>query len=165
MRSFILVLVFVFNSSAFATQQIKDVLNYKAKDYIIEQTPLSSFMPRTTLVQLLNLQEMCSASWEGYKAKWKIDHKYLYLTEIRKAPCTNGGQLVPLNVLFPGNTNQVKAIWFSGKITSYTGKSWSDNKESGMGDNNLLNYKYEIEVFMILDGVLVKKYNEIVKFE
>lgn len=162
----ILIFVFslVFSSSAVATQQIKDMLYYNGEQYPIDQTPLSSIIPRPAISELLNIQTMCSASWRGYKASWKIDKNFLYLTEIRKDPCSNGGKVVPLNVLFPTSSHLVKATWFSGNITSPTGKTWGEERKVESGAIIIEDYKYEVMVFVIYDGVLIEKRTEVISW-
>ena len=58
---------------------------------------------------------LCSASWRGFKAYWKIDDAKLLLVKLLANPCTQSNE-VPLTVFFPGHSGPVLARWFSGEL-------------------------------------------------
>lgn len=162
MRNFLLLITVILPCVSHATQQIADILEFDGKEYQIEQTPLSSIMSEKTIAELIEPQTVCSASWRGYQAKWKIESKVLYFVEIRKDPCEGFGKKVTISVLFPESDSPVMASWFSGRITAATGKWWGDEKEIEDGTTIMDNYKYEIEVFEISNGILIDKRTEMV---
>ncbi len=58
-------------TSSFATEQIKDVLRVGEARYSIRELPLNQLYDHDKLSSILN-QELCSASWRGYKAGWEL---------------------------------------------------------------------------------------------
>jgi len=56
----------------------------------------------------------------------------------------------------------VKAIWFSGRITSRTGNWWGDEEPLEDGTTVIKNYKFELDVFEIANGILIEKPTEVV---
>lgn len=163
MQHFIVAFLLLVSSISHSTEQISDVLLFEGELLKIDQTPLSTLMSEDMLAELIKLTSWCSASWRGYKASWKIEKTILFLVELKKDPCGDGGKHVPLDILFPGSEQPVKAVWFTGVLTFRTGNWWGDEKKLESGHMAIENYKYEQDVFEISNGILIRSYTEIVE--
>jgi hypothetical protein len=66
-------------------------------------------------------EEMCSASWRGFRAYWEIADAKLLLVKLLANPCDQPKE-VPLTVFFPDSSGPVFARWFSGVLLVPLGK-------------------------------------------
>ncbi|WP_045858754.1 hypothetical protein [Teredinibacter purpureus] len=166
MKKYLLLSIWFIGASCFATEQIKDVLSVGEARYSIRELPLNQLYGHDKLSSILN-QELCSASWRGYKARWELKDSFLWLRGLEKNPCSNGYEPVEAKLLFGGQEYPIKAEWFTGKIvlpvgeTKYVMREGFD--ENDMKDGDLLGYDLEAFVFNFVDGKLNSKGVELIQ--
>lgn len=157
MNKIILVLIVLstFISSANGTRQIRDVLQISDNYYPIRELPLSSFISEDDLIKLAKPQ-VCTASWRGYQADWKLKEGFLWLANIEKNPCSREYEQLKAEVLFKDKEYPIKADWFTGVIQlqiSETKYLFIDNDE----EKELTGVNYEVLTFRFEDGKLISK--------
>ena len=149
-----------------ATEQIKDTFVVGEGYYQIRELPLNQLYDQDKLSSIIK-QEMCSASWRGYKANWTLKKGYLWLLSIQKNPCENGYNPIAASVLFSKKEYPVKAVWYTGKIilpvsgAKYIMREGFD--EENMKDGDLLGYDLEAFVFNFVKGKLESKNVELIQ--
>lgn len=143
-------------SSAYATRQIRDVLQISDNYYPIRELPLNSLHSEDDLIKIIE-PELCTASWRGYQASWEIREGSLWLTDIEKNPCPPGGyEQLKASALFENKTYPIKATWFTGEIRlqiTETEYLFIDNDEN----NELIGVNYEALTFEFKEGRFISK--------
>ena len=145
---------------AAATEQIKEVFIVGDTSYPIRQTPLNQRFHPDVISELIDPQ-ICSASWRGYRGTWRLRDGFLWLSHIRKSPCSDRYERVEADVLFADAQYPVRADWYTGKIILPVG----DKKfvyPAGIDPvhhsaEDMLGYDLEAFVFNFKDGELVSK--------
>lgn len=100
------------------TAQIKDILKYKSKRYLIASEPLFHII-KLKSIDFCGFSTACS---RGYLAVWEIRDNKLFLINL-DAKIQKDDEICKVGVdyLFPSK-NEVFADWFSGEIRIPTGK-------------------------------------------
>jgi hypothetical protein len=104
-----------------ATTQIPDeiVIDGKTRALISEPEPFVRYLKdsgqHAKLQPYLN-GSICSASWRGFRAYWRIEDARLLLIKLLANPCDRQPKEVPLTVFFPDDSAPVFAGWFSGEL-------------------------------------------------
>ncbi len=97
------------------TAQDGEVAIYKRKKYWMATEPLNDYLETRGDIEF---EPMITSCWRGYKGKWKIKYKKLYLVELigilKNVPPTITF-LGTMEYLFPGQ-KEVFAGWFTGEI-------------------------------------------------
>ncbi len=110
---------------AFATAQITNEILIDGKSRMLFSGPfipyLSDPSEQAKLKSYLS-GALCSASWRGYRAHWKIQDTQLLLVTLVADPCDQSPKDIPLTAFFPNHSGPVPATWFSGKLVVPMGK-------------------------------------------
>lgn len=149
-----IIAVLTIPSIATATTQIPDE--------IILDGELSPLYAEPLRVQILKNPEnggyrpeiprsLCSASYRGYKAFWRIQNEHLFLDKLVYGPCAKAPQEINLNAYFPGEKQPVTARWYTGVLIVPRGTILND-------EHMLDRPTYERYVIMILkNGKVVSR--------
>lgn len=166
MNKLVVVFLLCLSPFCFATEQIRDVLTVENGFYHIQETPLSQLYDHEELSSILKHQR-CTGSWRGYKASWALRDGFLWLTHIRKNPCSDSYESVEAKALFDGEEYPVKASWYNGNIALPVGEAKAvvreGSDESNSREDDLLGYDVEAFVFNFENGKLVSKGVELVQ--
>ena len=100
----------------YATAQIPDFIVVDGEKHRLHTEPLASYLRSNPSVKI-PAAPFCTASWRGYRATWEVVDRKLYLIEIDSSPCSDTPQVVPVNVIFPNESERKFADWYSGVIT------------------------------------------------
>jgi hypothetical protein len=101
------------------TAQIKDILNYKSKRYLIASEPLFFYLKKLKSIDFFSFSTACL---RGYLAVWEIRDKKLFLINLdANIQKDDEKYKVGVDYLFPSK-NEVFADWFNGDIRIPTGK-------------------------------------------
>jgi hypothetical protein len=115
-----------------ATVQIPDeiVIDGNTRALLTEPEPFERYLndsgQHAKLQPYLN-GAMCSASWRGFRAYWKIADAKLLLVKLLANPCDRQPKEVPLTVFFPDHSGPVLAGWFSGGLLVSLGRRLQDS--------------------------------------
>lgn len=97
------------------TAQEGEVILYKKKRYYMATEPLEAYLATR---EDIKFGFATSACWRGYKGKWKVKHKKLYLINLSGILMNHPLTINATNAmeqLFPGQ-KEVFAQWFTGEI-------------------------------------------------
>lgn len=137
------------------TSQVGDIIFYKGKKYFSDTNPLQQYLEREKKKVDFVAESICFSSgcWRGYIATWEIIDNKLFLTSIKPPfydPTEDGEATVKLHELFPNQSFNIFASWFTGTLTLPHGKE--------INHKNYLYYaKYEHEILIeIIEGVVMK---------
>lgn len=130
------------------TAQIKDILNYKSKRYLIATEPLHFFLIKLKSIDFCGYTTACL---RGYLAVWEIRDNKLFLIQLHAHIQRDGEKCkVGVDYLFPAK-NEVFADWFSGEIRIPTGKQL---KYIHLGYQSI----FEKDIFLnFKDGILLSE--------
>ena len=166
MKNILFTFILSLCSSCFATEQIKDVLTVGEGSYHIQEVPLNQLIEHDELSAILK-QQMCTASWRGYKASWELKDGLLWLKHIRMNPCSDTYESIDASILFKEKEYPIKASWYNGKIilpvgeTKYIMRDGFD--EDNWRDGDLIGYDQEAFVFNFVKGRLESKGVELIQ--
>lgn len=119
-KHLIILILFFFSNSIFATQQIEDFVFYKGKKYKTIDFPLNQHMKENeNLYKAWWSKPPCTAAWNWHQAYWLIIKGELLLSKIIYDPCTKKID-TPLTNFFPESKGNIKAKWFNGTIIIFT---------------------------------------------
>ncbi len=128
----VLMLLMAFTPSLVsATVQIPDeiVVDGTTRALLTEPEPFVRYLKdsgqHAKLQPYLN-GAICSASWRGFRAYWKIADAKLLLVKLLANPCDRQPKEVPLTVFFPDHSGPVLARWFSGELLVPLGRRLQD---------------------------------------
>ncbi len=101
------------------TAQIRDILNYKSKKYLMASEPLHFHLVKLKSIEFYGYSTGCT---RGYLAIWEIRDDKLFLINLHANIKKNDKICkVGIDYLFPGK-HEIFADWFSGEIRIPTGK-------------------------------------------
>lgn len=120
-------------SSAVATEQIGELLDFEGAQYRMYSAPLEDYLKKLPERPSIFKQGISTANWKGYFGHWKVENGNLYLVKVTidyHDRSVKVGELesvdgeVPLKSLFPGRpiSGPVLADWFTGELVVPTGK-------------------------------------------
>ena len=121
-KYFILIILILISTRAFATAQFGDGLVYKGETVSIFSNPLESFFNKENPRPNDLFKPRCSACWRGYVATWKIENGYLYLIKVVEGSCGSNPKEIEISKVFPKGNPPIKATWFTGTIRIPKGK-------------------------------------------
>jgi len=128
-----------------------DILVYKGERVSIYTNPLEMYFSDKNPRPNDLFPSVCTASWRGYQASWKIEDGYLYLERLVEGTCGPDAKEIPLEKVFPDQKGPVKATWFTGSLRIPRGKQL---KYVHMGYESV----YEKELFITIEaGKVVKE--------
>jgi hypothetical protein len=93
------------------TAQIADKIIIKGVKYSLYTTPLDNYWTKKNPKPGIQLPD--TSCWRGYVATWEIFDNNLYLIDIEFH--TPKGD-VGISYLFPNNTGNIKADWYTGEL-------------------------------------------------
>ena len=164
MKKTLLLVLTLFSTQICATEQIPDELIFNGTIHDIRETPLSALHSQEDFKQILTSKNRCSASWRGYKAFWEVKEKLLYLLKVTEDPCHESGRDIPAEELVRIGEYPIPAHWFSGRLTSKTGREWYEKEKKENGEVLYRNYRFEIMYFLLNKGIIIEEGTEIVYF-
>ena len=121
----VLLLIALAPVCAFATGQIADEILIDGKSRMLFSEPFMPYLSDPSEQAKLKSYlsgVICSASWRGYRAHWKIRDTQLLLVKLVADPCGQSPKDIPLTAFFPNHSGPVPATWFSGKLVVPMGR-------------------------------------------
>jgi hypothetical protein len=102
----------------YATAQIPDQIIVDGKPHALFTEPLTRYLVESGRHSKLKpyLTGMCSGSWRGFAAEWRVQTDQLELVKVLANPCDKEPKEVPLLELFPEQASPIVASWFSGRL-------------------------------------------------
>lgn len=160
-----IILLFIFFSvSAGATEQIKEVLIDGDDEYYLFSYPLETLFKPDEIPGLIGAQGMCSALWRGYRGKWEIKEKVLYLVNLEIDACSDPKQVSPVEV-FGQENYPIRAQWLTGEINAPLSKREYLYETKEDGERKYTGWQFDAIVYKFSNGILTSKSKEKVVFK
>lgn len=140
----ITVSILLFASSALATAQFSELLEYRETTEKMFSVPLESYFSPENPKPEAFTKNLCTACWRGYIGTWRIENGYLYLISLHEC-CAQNPKGFPLEQINPEWNTPVKATWYTGTLRVVQGRLM---EYTHMGFRS----KYERDLFIQIEG-------------
>ncbi|HSW62556.1 MAG TPA: hypothetical protein VLH56_04465 [Dissulfurispiraceae bacterium] len=140
----IIVSILFFASSAFATAQFSELLEYRGETEKMFSVPLENYFSPENPKPEPFTKNLCTACRRGYVGKWKIEDGYLCLVSLHQC-CTQEPKAFPLEAINPEWKSPVRATWYTGTLRIVQGRLM---KYTHMEFKS----KYERDLFIQIEG-------------
>ncbi len=117
----LLISILLSASSAFATAQFSELLDYNGTTEKMFSVPLESYFSHENPKPEAFIKNQCTACWRGYIGKWTIEDGYLYLVALYEC-CERNPKGFPLESVTPQWKSPVKATWYTGTLRIVQGR-------------------------------------------
>jgi len=157
MPKLLLLILILYSSYSFSTQQIQEIFIIEGVEERIDSIPLETLFTFDEIHLMLGTEGACSGNWRGYKATWELKNGELFINSFVKGACSANPPSIDPMLFFGEKKYPIKAKWFSDKIEVRLSDNTYTRCISPEGKRITTGHSYEAMVYEFSTGDFIYK--------